>query len=125
MSEYKKSMPFRIIVTVVYIIGIAMTAYLGVKCFLPPASELDPMAMIPFTKNERAFVMMAFGFPFMLAASLSVIWAYGMKKSQHPRRNILLVLIPAVIDAIPFVAVAGILLVMLAEGYLEALGILP
>ena len=71
-------MPFRIIVTVVYIIGIAMTAYLGVKCFLPPASELDPMAMIPFTKNERAFV-----------------------------------------------AVAGILLVMLAEGYLEALGILP
>lgn len=125
MKNNKKSLFVRIIVTAIYVIGILMTAYLGVKCFLPSTTEPDPMAMIPFTENERAFVMMAFGFPFMLAASLSVIWAYGMKKSQHPRRNILLVLIPAVIDAIPFVAVAGILLVMLAEGYLEALGILP
>ena len=104
MSEHKKSMPVRIIVTVVYIIGIAITLYLGVKC---------------------AFIMMAFGFPFMVASCLSVVWAYGLRKSAKPRRSTFLALIPAVIDGIPFVVVAGVLLVMLAEGYLEALGILP
>ena len=125
MSEHKKSMPVRIVVTVVYIIGIAITLYLGVKCFLPPTSEPDPDAMIPFTENERAFIMMAFGFPFMVASCLSVVWAYRLRKSAKPRRSTFLALIPAVIDGIPFVVVAGVLLVMLAEGYLEALGILP
>lgn len=125
MSEHKKSMPVRIIATVIYAVGIAITTYLGVKCFLPPTSEPDPEAMIPFTENERAFIMMAFGFPFMLASCLSVIWAYGLKKSQHPRRNIALALIPAIIDGIPFLVVAGIILVMLAEALLEVWGILP
>ena len=63
MNDSKKSMPVRIAVTVIYVIGILMTAYLGVKCFLPSTTEPDPMAMIPFTENERAFIMMAFGFP--------------------------------------------------------------
>ena len=109
----------------IYAIGILMTAYLVVKCFLPSTTESDPMAMIPFTENERAFLMMAFGFPFMLASCLSMIWAYGWKKSRHPRRSILLALIPAIIDGIPFVVVAGIVLIMLVEGFLEVLGILP
>ena len=125
MTEHKKSMPVRIIVTVIYVIGIAISGYLTVKCFLPPASEPNPDAMIPFTENERAFIMMAFGFPFMVASCLSVVWAYGLRKSAKPRRSTFLALIPAVIDGIPFVVVAGVLLVMLAEGYLEALGILP
>ncbi len=125
MSEKNKPLSVRMAVTVIYVIGIVMTVFLGFKCVLPPTSEPNPDAMIPFTENERAFIMMAMGFPFMLASCLSVIWAFGLKKSPHPRRNILLTLIPAVIDGIPFVAVAGILLVMLVEGYLEALGILP
>ncbi|MBQ9901247.1 MAG: hypothetical protein IJM51_02510 [Clostridia bacterium] len=125
MNENKKTLPVRMAVTVIYVIGILMTAYLGVKCFLPPTSEPDPMAMIPFTENERAFILMAFGFPFMLASCLSVIWAYGLRKSAKPRRNTFLALIPAVIDGIPFLVVAGIILIMLVEGYLEALGILP
>ena len=125
MNDSKKSMPVRIALTVIYVIGILMTAYLGVKCFLPSTTEPDPMAMIPFTENERAFVLMAFGFPFMLASCLSVIWAYGLRKTSKPRRNTFLALIPAIVDGIPFVVIAGILLVMLAEGFLEVLGILP
>ena len=125
MTEHKKSMPVRIIVTVIYVIGIAISGYLTVKCFLPPVSEPNPDAMIPFTENEAAFIMMGFGFPFMLSSCLSVVWAYGLKKTEHSRRNILLALIPAIIDGIPFVVVAGILLVMLVEGFLEVLGILP
>ena len=108
MTEHKKSMPVRIIVTVIYVM-----------------SEPNPDAMIPFTENESAFIMMAFGFPFMLASCLSVVWAYGLRKSAKPRRNSFLALIPAIIDGIPFVVVAGILLVMLVEGFLEVLGILP
>lgn len=119
----KKSLTVRIIVTVVYVIGIAFTAYLGVKCFLPSTTAPAPTAMIPFTENESAFVIMAFGFPFMLGSCLSVIWAYGLRKSPKPRRNTLLALIPAFIDGIPFVAVAGIVLIMLAEGFLEIWGI--
>jgi len=125
MNDSKKSMPVRIALTVIYVIGILMTAYFGVKCFLPSTTEPDPMAMIPFTENERAFVLMAFGFPFMLASCLSVIWAYGLRKTSKPRRNTFLALIPAIVDGIPFVVIAGILLVMLAEGFLEVLGILP
>ena len=125
MPDNKKSLPVRIIVTVIYAIGIAISVYLAAKCFLPPTSEPDPMAMIPFTENERAFIIMAFGFPFMLGSCLSVVWAYGLRKSANHRRNTLLALIPASIDGIPFVVVAGILLVMLAQGFLEALGILP
>ena len=111
--------------TVVYIIGIAITLYLGVKCFLPPTSEPDPDAMIPFTENERAFIMMAFGFPFMVASCLSVVWAYGLRKSANRRRNTFLALIPAIVDGIPFLVVAGVILIMLVEGFLEVLGILP
>ena len=125
MKSNKKSLPVRIAVTVIYAIGIMMTAYLCIKCFLPTSTEPDPMAMIPFTDNERAFIMMAIGFPFMLASCLSVIWAYGMKKSAKPRRNSFLALIPAVIDGIPFLVVAGFILIMLVEGLLEVLGILP
>lgn len=125
MKDNKKSLFVRIIVTAIYVIGILMTAYLGVKCFLPSTTEPDPMAMIPFTENERAFILMAFGFPFMLASCLSMIWAYGLRKAAKPRRNTFLALIPAIIDGIPFVVVAGIVLIMLVEGYLEALGILP
>ena len=125
MSAQKKLMPVRIIVTVIYVIGIAVSVYYAVKCFLPPASEPNPDAMIPFTENESACITMAFGFPFMLASCLSVIWAYGLRKSAKPRRNSFLALIPAIIDGIPFVVVAGILLVMLVEGFLEVLGILP
>ena len=125
MFDNKKSKPIRIILTVVYAVGIAMTLYFGIKCLLPSASEPNPAAMIPFTENESAFIIMACGFPLMLASCLSVIWAYGLRKSAKPRRNIILALIPAVIDGIPFVAVAGIVIVMLVEGFLEAFGILP
>ena len=109
----------------IYAIGILMTAYLVVKCFLPSTTEPDPMAMIPFTENERAFIMMAFGFPFMLASCLSVIWAFGLRKTAKPRRNTFLALIPAIVDGIPFVVVAGMIIVMLIQAYLEVLGILP
>ena len=125
MNENKKPLPVRMAVTVIYVIGIVITAYLGVKCFLPPTSEPDPMAMIPFTENERAFILMAFGFPFMLASCLSVILAYGLRKSSNRRRNTLLALIPAIVDGIPFLVVAGFIIVMIVEGFLEVLGILP
>ena len=125
MKDNQKSLFVRIIVTAIYVIGILMTAYLGVKCFLPSTTEPDPMAMIPFTENERAFILMAFGFPFMLASCLSVIWAYGLRKSSNRRRNTLLALIPAIVDGIPFLVVAGFIIVMIVEGFLEVLGILP
>ena len=125
MKDNKKTLFVRIIVTAIYVIGILMTAYLGVKCFLPSTTEPDPMAMIPFTENERAFILMAFGFPFMLASCLSMIWAYGLRRSSKPRRNTFLALIPAIVDGIPFVVVAGIIIVMLIQAYLEVLGILP
>ena len=121
----KKSLPVRIAVTVIYVIGILMTVYLCIKCFLPSTTEPDPMAMIPFTENESAFIMMAFGFPLMLASCLSVVWAYGLRKSANRRRNTFLALIPAIVDGIPFLVVAGIILIMLVEGFLEVLGILP
>lgn len=124
-SNMKQSKAVKVVVTVIYIVGICITAYLGVKCFLPSVSEPDPMAMIPFTENEKALITMALGFPFMLASSLLVIWAYELRKSGHSRRGVFFALIPAIIDGIPFLIVAGVITVMMAKGYLEALGLLP
>ena len=81
---------------------------------------MNPDAMLPFMEYERAFVMMALGCPFMAASTVSVIWAYGLSKTEHAWRKLVLLSLPAAVDALPLLFLVGVLAVMLVKGIMEA-----
>ncbi|MBQ1411778.1 MAG: hypothetical protein IIY93_01170 [Clostridia bacterium] len=120
----KQSKWLKILLTVVYGIGVGCNLYLLLMMCLHPHHVEAPDAMLPMTDFERAFVMMASGFLPMTASALSMIWVYALKQTRHPRRNSGLMLLPAMVDAIPFVFMVGLVIVMMAETVLEILGIL-
>ena len=119
-----KSKLIKIILTVIYLTGVVFTIYYGIKYCLHSTYVSNPDAMLPFMEYERAFILMAVGFPFMLASTISVIRAWHLKKARHSRLKIVLVSLPAIVDAVPFVVGVGFILFLLVEGYLEAFGIL-
>lgn len=121
----KKAKWLKILLTVIYVIGVGCNLYLLLMMCLHPNHVEDPAAMLPMTDFEWAFVMMAIGFLPMAASALATVWVYDLKQTRHPRRNSVLILIPAIIDAIPFVFMVGLVIVMIVEAYLEILGILP
>lgn len=120
----KKSKWLKMLLTVMYVIGIGCNLSLLLMMCLHPNHVAAPDAMLPMTDFARAFVMMAIGFLPMAASAFSMVWVYDLKKSLHRRRNIFLVLLPAVIDAVPFVFMVGLVLVMLVEALLEVLGLI-
>lgn len=120
----KKSKWLKILLTAVYVMGVGCNLSLLLLMCLHPRHVAAPDAMLPMTDFERAFVMMAIGFLPMAASALSMAWAYDLKHTLHRRRNTVLVLLPAVIDAVPFVFMVGLVLVMLAEALLEILGLI-
>ncbi len=120
----KKAKWLKILLTVIYVIGVGCNLYLLLTMCLHPNHVGDPAAMLPMTDFEWAFVMMAIGFLPMAASALATVWVYDLKQTRHPRRNSVLILIPAIIDAIPFVFMVGLVIVMIAEACLEILGIL-
>lgn len=121
----KKSKWMKILLTVIYVIGVGCNLYLLLMMCLHPNHVEAPDAMLPMTDFERAFVMMAIGFLPMAASVLSTVWVYDLKQTRHSRRNCVLIFLPAIIDAIPFVFMVGLVIVMIVEAYLEILGILP
>lgn len=121
----KKSKLLKIIFTVIYVIGIGFTVYYAVRFGLQSDHVAYPDAMIPFTDSEIAFTRMAMGCPLMMLSAFSMMWVYDLKHTQHPRRNSVLIFLPAVIDGIPFLFVVGFIIVLIIEAYLEVLGILP
>ena len=120
----KKSKWLKMLLTVMYVIGIGCNLYLLLLMCLHPDHVAAPDAMLPMTDAERAFVMMAAGFLPMAGAACSVAWVYDLKHTLHRRRNLFLVLLPAIIDAVPFVFMVGLVLVMLVEALLEVLGLI-
>lgn len=121
----KKSNWLKIFLTVIYVIGVGCNLYLLLTMCLHPNHVEAPDAMLPMTDFERAFVMLAIGFLPMAASAFSMMWVYGLKQTRHPRRNGVLIFLPAIVDAIPFVFMVGLAIVMIVEAFLEILGILP
>lgn len=119
----KKSKLLKIIFTIIYVIGIGFTVYYGVRFCMQSDHVSAPDAMIPFTDSEIAFTRMAMGCPLMMLSALSMMWVYDLKNAQHSRRNIFLIFLPAIVDAIPFLFLVGLVIFMIIEAYLEILGI--
>lgn len=120
----KKNKWLKILLTVLYITGIGCHLVLLLTMCLHPHRVASPDAMLPMTDFERAFVMMAAGFIPMAGSALSLVWVYDLKNTAHRQRNMILALLPAAVDAVPFVFMAGLVLVMLAEAWLEVFGLI-
>lgn len=103
------------VLTLIYGIGVGCTVYFGIKFCMHSTYVINPDAMLPFMEYERAFCIMALGCPFMIASTISMIWAYGLHKAEHPKRKILLLSVPAVLDAIPFLFIILVLVIGLAK----------
>ena len=83
ISNFGKAGIVKAVLTLIYVIGVGFTVYYGIKFCMHSTYVANPDAMLPFMEYERAFVMMALGCPFMAASTVSVIWAYGLRKTEH------------------------------------------
>ncbi|MBR1852451.1 MAG: hypothetical protein IJ794_04665 [Lachnospiraceae bacterium] len=113
----------KIFLVLIYGIGVGFTLYYAIKFCMHSTYVAYPDAMIPFTEYQRAFAIMALGCPFMAASTVSVIWAYGLRKAKHAGRKMLLLAVPAIIDAIPLTFIIGVFVVGLVMQAMREIGI--
>lgn len=77
----------------------------------------QPDAMLPFTEFEVNFVRLAVGCIPMVLSCLFLIKSFDVKSI----RNRIIILIPGIITVIPFVVVAGVIIMMLVLGMRDAM----
>ena len=102
----------------IYIIGIGCVACLLIRAFVGGANVSNPQAMLPVTEFEASSILLGIGFIPMLVSSLFVIFLFDVKKIVKR----ILILIPSLIALIPFIIIAGTLVLMLIKGFFEAVG---
>ena len=113
MGNLSKNQKF---VLVIYVIGVACVIYLLYRAFLGSVNVSNPQAMLPVTEFEASSILLGIGFIPMFISSLFVIRLFDVKK--HLKR--LFIFIPCIITVIPFIIIAGILILMFIRVYLEA-----
>ena len=112
----------RIIATTIYIVGICCVLYLGIKGILGGdqiAPSGNPNPMLEFTEFESSVFMLAIGCIPMVASCLFMIRAYKIKD----KAKIICILIPGLITAIPFIFVAGFMLLLMGLAVLDIMGL--
>lgn len=90
----------RIIVTIIYVIGICCVIFFAGSAIAGGGAVRTPEAMIPFTEFERNSILLGLGFVPMIASCLSVIFTFDIRG----RLKRFLVLIPGIVTGIPFAA---------------------
>lgn len=112
----------KMLCTIIYIIGICCVCYYGFVFLSHNQTIKNPEAMLPFTEYESAFCMLGFGAIPMVASCFSMCWAYSLKHTKHKKRNIFLIFIPAIPCTICFMFIGVLILIMLVEGWFNAIG---
>ena len=112
----------KIIATAIYIMGICCVLYFGIRGILggdqiPPSGNPNPM--LEFTEFESSVFMLAIVCVPMLASCLLMIRAYGIKN----KAKIICILVPGLITAIPFIFVAGFMLLLMGRAMLDIMGL--
>lgn len=87
----------RIISNSIYGIGVAVVVILGTIALFGPNEAVSPMAMIPFTYRELAFLWLALGTVPMLLACMAVYKFNDLRNSACRKRNLLLIFLPGFI----------------------------
>ncbi len=87
----------RVIFNSIYGIGSAAVFILGTIALFGPNEAVSPMAMIPFTYRELAFLWLAFGTVPMVLACVAVYQCNDIRNSARRKRNFILIFLPGFI----------------------------
>lgn len=101
----------KIISNVVYSIGVIIFLCIGVIGLFGPNAAINPVAMIPITWKEQAFVWLALGTVPMLFACMAVYKSNVIKNSTHKKRNFILIFLPGFICSACALFAIGVVIV--------------
>lgn len=87
----------RVISNSIYGIGSAVVLILGTLALFGPNEAVSPMAMIPFTYRELAFLWLAFGTIPMVLACMAVYKFNDIRNCARKKRYFLLIFLPGFI----------------------------
>ncbi len=108
----------RIVSNAIYSIGVAIAFCLGAVALFGSKEAINPMAMIPVTYKERAFMGLALGAVPMLLACMAVYRFSGIKNSSHKKRNFILLFLPGFICSACALFVLGIIIVGMVNSFI-------
>lgn len=106
----------RLISNTIYAIGVAIALTLGIISIFGPNEAANPMAMIPYTYKELAFIWLAFGTVPMLLACIAVYKFNDLKNSTHKKRCFIFIFLPGFICSACTLFVVGVIIV----GYINS-----
>ncbi|OQB13741.1 MAG: hypothetical protein BWY15_01590 [Firmicutes bacterium ADurb.Bin193] len=106
----------RLISNAIYAIGSAVVLALSIISLLGANEAVFPMAMIPFTYKELAFIWLAFGTVPMLLACMAVYKFNDLKNSPHKKRYFIFTFLPGFICSACALFVIGVII----AGYINS-----
>ena len=98
----------KVIISIVYGIGAAIALTLLALVLSRAQGTPNPDAMLPMELHEAAGLLLAIGFPPMLAASILFHIAHDIFHSAHKTRTIILLYLPAAVCLAFFLFWAGV-----------------
>ena len=115
VDKFKNLNKNQIISLIIYVIGVVCVVIFLLKALLGGENVANSQAMLPVTAFEANCIILGIGFIPMILSTIYLIHSYEVKKPLYR----ILVLIPCVIAGIPFVIIAGTLILMLIKGYYD------
>ena len=101
----------KIIANTIYIIGMLFVLFLGAIFLFGPKEAINPEAMLPWSRSEQAFILLATGSVPMMISCVSVYMRDDMKNSVHKKRNFILIFLPGFICAACALFIIGVIAV--------------
>lgn len=87
----------KIISNIVYATGVVITVTLSGSALFGSTQIVNPDAMLPITRKEQAFILLAFGAIPMLLACMAVYKFNVIKNSDNKKQNFVLIFLPGFI----------------------------
>ncbi len=106
----KETKTVRVISNVIYAIGAVIAFILIIISLFGPNKAVNPMAMIPFTWKEQAYIWLAFGTIPMLLACAAVYKFNAIKNTPRKKRYSILIFFPGLICSVCALSIIGIII---------------
>ena len=108
----------KIIINVVYSAGVCIAIFLAVVSLFGPQEPMNPLAMIPFSRREQAFIGLAVGAVPMLLACAAACKINNVASKPHKKRNFIAIFLPGLMCAACLLFVVGVILIGMVKGFL-------
>ena len=113
----------KIIANTVYLLGTLVFAIL-ICLFIFGADYVPfPDAMLPSSMREIAFIWLAIGTTPMLLSCIAVYRFNNIKESEHTKRILILIFLPAFLCGICLLVVLALIAMMMFQGFVHILRI--